>query len=30
MYVSRIVVRNFRNLAHLDVSLKPGVTCVVV
>ncbi len=29
MYVSRIVVRNFRNFRHFDVSLNPGVTCVV-
>ena len=29
MYVSRIVVRNFRSFAHLDISLQPGVTCVV-
>lgn len=29
MYVSRIVVRNFRNFLKLDVALKPGVTCVV-
>lgn len=29
MYVSRIVVRNYRNLSNLDVGLNPGVTCVV-
>lgn len=29
MYISRLVIRNFRNFAHLDVSLKPGVTCIV-
>lgn len=29
MYISRIVVRNFRNFEHLDVRLKPGVTCIV-
>src|SRR6185436_1243788 len=29
MYISRIVIRNFRNIRHLDVSLAPGVTCVV-
>ena len=29
MYVSRIVVRNFRNFRLLDVALKPGVTCIV-
>jgi putative ATP-dependent endonuclease of OLD family len=29
MYVSRIVVRNFRNFRKLDVALKPGVTCIV-
>lgn len=29
MYVSRIVVRNFRNFQLLDVSLNPGATCLV-
>jgi len=29
MYISRIVVRNFRNFAHLDVQLLNGVTCVI-
>ena len=29
MYISRIVIRNFRNFELLDVSLEPGVTCVV-
>lgn len=29
MYISRIVVRNFRNFAHFDVRLREGVTCVV-
>ncbi len=29
MYISRIVIRNFRNFDHLDVSVQPGVTCVV-
>jgi len=29
MYISRIVVRNFRNFEHLDVSLNPGVTCII-
>ncbi|MCK4624769.1 MAG: AAA family ATPase [Phycisphaerae bacterium] len=29
MYVSRLVVRNFRNFRHLDVALQPGVTCIV-
>ncbi|MDY6875903.1 MAG: ATP-dependent endonuclease [Chloroflexota bacterium] len=29
MYVSRIVIRNFRNFAHLDVKLCPGVTCII-
>ena len=29
MYISRVVVRNFRNFKHLDVSLRPGVTCVI-
>ena len=29
MHISRIVIRNFRNFAHLDVTLQPGVTCVI-
>ncbi|MDA7980876.1 MAG: AAA family ATPase [Pirellulales bacterium] len=29
MYISRIVVRNFRNFVHLDVPLRKGVTCVI-
>lgn len=29
MHISRIVIRNFRNFSHLDVKLKPGVTCVI-
>ena len=29
MYISRIVIRNFRNFPHLDVSLNPGVTCII-
>jgi len=29
MYISRIVVRNFRNFYHLDVALQDGVTCVI-
>ncbi len=29
MYISRIVVRNFRNFQHLDVKLRPGVTCII-
>lgn len=29
MYVSRIVIRNFRNFEHLDVKLRPGVTCII-
>lgn len=29
MYISRIVIRNFRNFEHLDVTLRPGVTCVI-
>ncbi|HLO40503.1 MAG TPA: AAA family ATPase [Phycisphaerales bacterium] len=29
MYISRIVVRNFRNLKFLDVSLQDGVTTIV-
>ncbi len=29
MYISRLVIRNFRNFNHLDVLIRPGVTCVV-
>ncbi len=29
MYISRIVIRNFRNFAHLDVNLQGGVTCII-
>lgn len=29
MYISRIVVRNFRNFSNLDILLKPGVTCFI-
>jgi len=29
MFLSRIVIRNYRNFAHLDVSLNNGVTCIV-
>ena len=29
MYISRIVIRNFRSFEHLDVPIKPGTTCVI-
>ncbi|AOS83064.1 hypothetical protein BIU88_02225 [Chlorobaculum limnaeum] len=29
MYLSRIIIRNFRNFALLDVKLQNGVTCVI-
>lgn len=29
MYISRIVIRNYRNFSHLDVSLTNGVTCLI-
>ncbi len=29
VYISRLVVRNFRNFRHLDVTLQKGVTCFV-
>jgi putative ATP-dependent endonuclease of OLD family len=29
MYISRLVVRNFRNFQHLDIALDKGVTCIV-
>lgn len=28
MYISRIVIRNYRNFSSLDLTLRPGVTCV--
>jgi putative ATP-dependent endonuclease of OLD family len=29
MYISRIVIRNFRNFEALDVPIKPNVTCLI-
>lgn len=29
MYISRLVIRNFRNFQHLDVTMQSGVTCVI-
>ncbi|MCX6844476.1 MAG: AAA family ATPase, partial [candidate division WOR-3 bacterium] len=29
MRISRVVIRNFRNLKSLDITLDPGLTCVV-
>ena len=29
MYISRVVIRNFRNISHLDVKLLHGVTCLI-
>ena len=29
MFISRIVIRNFRNFSHLDVNLRKGITCVI-
>lgn len=29
MQISRVVIRNFRSFAHLDVSIAPGTTCVI-
>jgi putative ATP-dependent endonuclease of the OLD family len=29
MYVSRLVIRNFRNFRHLDLVLQRGVTCII-
>lgn len=29
MYISRVVIRNFRSFAHLDVSLEENSTCVI-
>ena len=29
MYISRLVIRNFRNFEHLDVPFRSGVTCII-
>ena len=29
MHISRIVIRNFRNLPHIDLNIEDGVTCFV-
>ena len=29
MFISRVVIRNYRNFKHLDVKLKNGVTCII-
>jgi len=29
VYINRVVIRNFRSFAHLDVSIGPGTTCVI-
>src|ERR1700730_11578190 len=29
MFISRVVIRNFRNFEYLDVELDVGLTCVV-
>jgi len=29
MHISRIVIRNFRNFEFLDVTLQPGITCLI-
>lgn len=29
MYINRIVIRNFRNFQHLDVTLCSGITCII-
>lgn len=29
MHISRIFIKNFRNLRHLDVEIGPGVTCFI-
>ena len=29
MKISRVVIRNFRSFAHLDVNIAPGTTCVI-
>lgn len=29
MFISRVVIRNFRNFSHLDVKMLHGVTCLI-
>lgn len=29
MYISRLFIKNYRNLRHLDVGILPGVTCFI-
>jgi predicted ATP-dependent endonuclease of OLD family len=29
MFISRLFIKNFRNLRHLDVDLRQGVTCFI-
>ena len=29
MYISRILVRNFRNFRFLDTTVEPGATCII-
>src|SRR6202044_2258279 len=29
MYISRLVIRNFRSFQHLDVPIRAGTTCVI-
>ena len=29
MYISRIVIRNFRNFRHFNVPIQSGITCIV-
>jgi putative ATP-dependent endonuclease of the OLD family len=29
MYISRLVIRNFRNFEYLDVPISPGATCLI-
>jgi putative ATP-dependent endonuclease of the OLD family len=29
MYISRLYIKNFRNLRHFDVEIGPGVTCFI-
>ena len=29
MQISRVVIRNFRSFAHLDINISPGSTCVI-
>lgn len=29
MFISRLSVKNYRNLRHFDIEIEPGVTCFI-